>query len=210
MESSSTAATLSGCETERNGNFLPGGSALEALLQPGTRSGITANQNEVVTSVLACIIYHGLGDVHIRPLLFRNPKPSLISVRARRNAAVHQLVLKATEDDLHSSRCFLCQVYSAMISQSPKAPNTTLQTRAIKIDGMSKLGQTLRKWTRLNGHYAASPSVIRQKTPGRNAEAARILMICMLICVRVRHHAHRPLFDQGAGPLFATVRFDLV
>jgi hypothetical protein len=93
-----------------------------------------------------------------------------------------------------------------MISQSPKAPNTTLQTRAIKIDGMSKLGQTFRKWTRLNGHYWASPSVIRQKTPGRNAEAARILMIC----VRVRHHVHRPLFDQGAGPLFATVRFDLV
>jgi len=53
-------------------------------------------------------------------------------------------------------------------------------------------------------------SVIRQKTPGRNAEAARILMICALICVRVRHHVHRPLFDQGAGPLFATVRFDLV
>jgi hypothetical protein len=104
VESSSTAATLSGCETERNGNFLPGGSALEALLQPGTRS-----ESPVVASVLACIIYHGFGDVHIRALLFRNPKPSLISVRARRNAAVHQLVLKATEDDLHSSRCFYAE-----------------------------------------------------------------------------------------------------
>jgi hypothetical protein len=51
-----------------------------------------------------------------------------------------------------------------------------------------------------------APQFGEARQSSRNAEAARILMIC----VRVRHHVHRPLFDQGASPLFATVRFDLV